>query len=109
MAELRTRTRSATATAETQLGMLTHDDLMRLRRNSMEINEMVVGYTNQVVEHLNRDDDTKPTTPAMSLSILDPHPELRALEERILSAILGPAGQAADGNTMGYHGQGRAG
>ena len=52
MKHQRRRTRSAYATGETQLGCLTYDDLLKLRRDSFEINEKVVEYTNQVLGHL---------------------------------------------------------
>ena len=99
MAELRTRRRSAYVTSATQLGMITHTDLMGFRKQFMEINEKVVAYTNQILDHLPVHADLdrgvacetagQPAEPRVPLSVLDPHPELRVLEEKmdlILSA-----------------------
>lgn len=100
MADLRKRSRSAYAITMTQLGMITHDDLMRFRRDSMEINEKVVSYTNQVLANFRSpsasDDiassqhaETKHARSARgTLSVLDPHPELKALERNIAAMLL---------------------
>jgi CRP-like cAMP-binding protein len=90
MAELRRRTRSASATAETQLGMITHDELMEIRRSSMEVNEKVVEYTNHILEHAKGPDRQQDE----ALSVLDAHPELKALErilERKMEAMVAQA------------------
>ncbi len=99
MPALRKRRRSAYATTATQLGMITHTDLMAFRKEFMEINQSVVAYANQVLEHLPAptfpaadvgDESAKEhAEPRVPLSVLDPHPELRVLEQkmdRILSA-----------------------
>ncbi len=89
VAELRKRRRSAYATGATQLGMITHSDLMKFRKEFMEINEKVVAFGNQVLEHLqipgDVDNETakEHTGPRVPLSVLDPHPELRALEQKL--------------------------
>ena len=93
MAALRQRRRSAYAISTTQLGMITHSDLMRFRKDYMEINEKVVDYANQILDHLplpatlaEGSDGTTGTEHADNrdpFSVLDPHPELRALEQRM--------------------------
>ena len=94
MVKLRRRRRSAYATAATQLGMITHSDLMRFRKNYMQVNEKVVAYTNQILAGLpsraspalagdNDDEIEVPQEKQALLSVLDPHPELRALERKL--------------------------
>lgn len=89
MAELRTRQRSAYAVLPTQLGMITHDDMLRFRRESMEINTRVVGYTNHVLEtgRISSVSSAGTTATASQLSVLDPHPELRVLGEKMDSIL----------------------
>eukprot|EP01043_Picozoa_sp_COSAG02_P105852 COSAG02_NODE_41850_length_390_cov_0.852234_1_plen_101_part_10 len=95
MAALRQRRRSAYAIGVTQLGMITHNDLMRFRKDYMEINKKVVDYANQIMDHLplpTTHDGTPGTMRAKNqvpFSVLDPHPELRALSELLLTANAG--------------------
>ena len=56
MKQQRRRTRSAYAVAEVQLGILSYDALMDLRRQFFEVNDKVVTYTNQVLAHLRSGD-----------------------------------------------------
>ena len=63
MAKHRRRTRTAYAVGETQLGLLTFDDLLWLRKESFEVSERVVAYVNHIAEHLgDRDDIAKGRT-----------------------------------------------
>lgn len=80
---------TAYATGTTQLGCLTYDDLLHIRRGYTCVNEKVVSYTNQVLTHIEfqegpfspgeRNHIVKPP----SIGLLDAHPELRILEEKI--------------------------
>jgi hypothetical protein len=94
MSDLRLRRRSAFATSPTQLGMITYDDLMQFRRDSMEINERVVSYTNQILAHLpasspvSSEADADGKEQRRTLSVLDPHPELKALEQKMDQILL---------------------
>jgi CRP-like cAMP-binding protein len=105
MKQYRTRTRTAFATAETHLGMLTHDDILQLCAERTEIAEKVVPYVNQIAQTLppisdegdtsasngsmlyalsqsegrqGEDRDTRPTVPA--LSMYDIHPVLKTIQ-----------------------------
>ena len=66
---LRRRTRTAYAIADVQIGILSYDDLLSLRREFFEVKEKVVTYTNQVLKHL-RGTET-PTKAGAALSMLD--------------------------------------
>jgi hypothetical protein len=79
MKELRRRRRSAWAVGEVQLGMITFDDLMSFRRDSMDINQQVVAYTNKLIESIGGSAPAAPQT----VSLLDCHPELRVLEQKL--------------------------
>ncbi len=78
MMEQRRRRRSAWAVAETQLGMITYDDLIGFRRASMAINEQVVEYTNGLMEKMEAT-----SSQCDKISLLDCHPELRLLEQKL--------------------------
>lgn len=65
----RRRTRTAYAIGEAQIGILTYDDLLSLRREFFEVNEKVVTYTNKVLKHLRSTES--PTKAGPALSMLD--------------------------------------
>ena len=52
MKKYRTRTRTAFATSEVHLGMLTHDDILQLCAQRPEIAQKVVPYVNQIARSL---------------------------------------------------------
>lgn len=79
MIEQRRRRRSAWAVGETQLGMITYEDLIRYRRADMKINEQVVEYTNGLLENMEASTSSQVDT----ISLLDCHPELRILERKL--------------------------
>lgn len=70
MKQQRRRTRSAYATGDAHLGILSYDALLNLRREHYDVNTMVVDYTNQVLKHLIVDGaaDSRPTS---KVSLLD--------------------------------------
>lgn len=76
MSEQRKRLRSAWAVSEVQLGMITYDDLIRFRKDNMEVNNKVVEYTNAILEKM-------PSARGRLANLLDCHPELRLLEKKI--------------------------
>ena len=59
--------------------MITYDDMMSFRRDSMDINKQVVAYTNKLIQSIGG--SASPATPAVTL--LDCHPELRVLEQKL--------------------------
>ena len=71
MIQQRRRTRTAYAVAEMQVGVLSYDDLMKLRRESFEVNVKVTTYTSQVLTHLRSVDGTSATNAVTSVSMLD--------------------------------------
>jgi len=77
----RPRLRSAYCVGETQLGMLDHDDLLALRRESSEVNEKVCDYTNGISAFIDRDDGGGggDGQEVARLSLMDPFPELNVL------------------------------
>lgn len=79
MEEQRKRRRSAWAVAETQLGMITYEDLLQFRRDNMSINEQVVQYTNDLLETMASSSSLK----VEKISLLDVHPELKLLETKL--------------------------
>ena len=79
MLEQRTRRRSAWAIAETQLGMITYEDLLQFRRDNMSINEQVVKYTNDLLETM----ESATSLKVEKISLLDCHPELKLLERKL--------------------------
>lgn len=91
MAALRRRSRSAYAVTPTVLGMITGEDLMRFRRESMEINAKIVSYTNGIMENLwSASPGASPEVSSSTvggaappqLSVLDPHPAVRLLVQK---------------------------
>lgn len=100
MKQYRTRSRTAFATAETHLGMLTHDDILELCAERTEIAEKVLPYVNQIAQTLpptsgegetsasngrlqNEGNqsvgrDRRPARPA--LSMYDVHPVLKTIQ-----------------------------
>ena len=78
LVEQRRRRRSAWAVGETQIGMITYDDLIRFRRDSMSVNRQVVTYTNSLLESMDA-----PIAQVKTVSLLDCYPELRVLEDKL--------------------------
>lgn len=79
MVAQRERRRSAWAISETQIGMITYEDLIQFRRRNMDINEQVVKYTNSLLDGM----ETSSSSPVPKISLLDCHPELRILENKL--------------------------
>ena len=59
--------------------MITYEDLISFRRENMIINEQVVNYTNRLLEST----ETSTSSQVEKLSLLDCHPELRVLEQKL--------------------------
>lgn len=71
MKQQRRRTRTAYAVAEMQAGVLSYDDLMKLRRERFEVNKEVTTYTSQVLTHLRSADGPGAASAVTSVSMLD--------------------------------------
>ena len=59
--------------------MITYDDLVDFRRANMSINEQVVEYTNGLLENM----EASTSLQYDKISLLDCHPELRLLEQKL--------------------------
>ena len=84
MAAQRKRTRTAYTTTDTQLGVLSYDDLLGLQRERFQIAERIVPYVNAVASQL----VDAPSGPVVST--LDAYPELKTMDEkmdRVLAAL----------------------
>ena len=98
MAEQRLRTRTAYAEYETQLGVLSHEDIMALQRERHQIAAKLVPYVNTVAAQF----DVEGRQPGPLVSTLDAWPELKALDaklDRVLD-LMGEKGVAKYGTGL---------
>ena len=98
MAEQRVRTRTAYAEYETQLGVLSHEDIMALQRERHQIAAKLVPYVNTVAAQFH----VEGRQPGPLVSTLDAWPELKALDaklDRVLD-LMGEKGVAKYGTGL---------